>query len=101
MIERLGLADDYYAFTNGAGENELPGKFDPILRPALEGGAVGVIADNDEAGENGAQRWAEHLSTYAADVRIIRLPEIIFDCDVKDLRDFFAIDGTTFWDLPF
>ena len=63
MIERLGLEADYYSFTNGAGEGELPGKFDALLRPALEGGTVGVIADNDEAGAAGALRWAEHLRT--------------------------------------
>ena len=101
MIERLGLADDYYAFTNGAGEGELPGKFEPLLRPALTGLAVGVIADNDEAGESGALRWAKALAEYAANVRIVYLPPVVFDCPVKDLRDFLAIDGTIFQDLLF
>ena len=100
-IAALGLENDYYAFTNGAGENELPDKFDALLRPALTGQAVGVIQDNDEPGETGALRWAEHIAEYAADVRVIRLPNIVFDCEVKDLRDFLAIDGTTFTDLLF
>ena len=71
------------------------------MRPALTGKSVGVIQDNDEAGESGALRWAESIAEYAADVRIVRLPPIIFDCPVKDLRDFFATDGTTFTDLLF
>jgi len=90
-IERLGVESDYYAFTNGAGEGEEPGKFEALLRPALTGLSVGVIQDNDEAGESGALRWAESIAEYAADVRIVRLPSVIFDCPVKDLRDFFAI----------
>jgi hypothetical protein len=101
MIDRLGLENDYYAFTNGAGESELPGKFEPLLRPALTGRSVGVIQDNDEAGATGALRWAESIAEYAADVRIVRLPPVVFDCPVKDLRDFFNTDGTTFTDLLF
>jgi hypothetical protein len=100
-IERLGLEADYYAFTNGAGEGEHPDKFEPLLRPALTGQSVGVIQDNDEAGTKGAQRWAESLAEYAADVRIIRLPLVVFDCPTKDLRDFFSTDGTAFSDLLF
>ena len=73
-IARLGLESDYYCFTNGAGEMENPEKFEPLLRPALTGQKVGVIQDNDEAGAKGAQKWAEHFTEYAADVRIIRLP---------------------------
>jgi hypothetical protein len=67
------LTDDFYAFTNGAGENEKPDKFESLLRPALEGKTVIVIQDNDEAGEAGALRWAESIAEYAADVRIVRL----------------------------
>ena len=101
LIERLGLATDFYCFTNGAGENELPDKFDTLLRPALTGQVIGVVQDNDDAGAMGALRWAEYFAEYAADVRIIRIPPVIFDCDVKDIRDFFVIDGTTFTDLLF
>jgi hypothetical protein len=101
IIARLGLEADYYCFTNGAGENELPDKFEPLLKPALAGLSVGVIQDNDEVGEKGALRWGESIAEYAADVRIIKLPPVIFDCPVKDLRDFFAINGTTFTDLVF
>ena len=101
QIAALGLESDYYVFTNGAGEGELPGKFEALLRPALTGQTVGVIQDNDEAGESGALRWAESIAEYAADVRIIGLPEIVFDCSVKDLRDFFGVDGTAFTDLLF
>jgi hypothetical protein len=100
-IAALGLENDYYAFTNGAGENELPGKFDALLIPALTGQVVRVIQDNDSPGEAGALRWAEHFAEYAADVRIVGLPPVIFDCDVKDLRDFFNTDGTAFEDLLF
>jgi len=101
QIAEAGLDADYTTFTSGAGENEHPEKFGIILRPALTGQTVGVIQDNDETGARGAQRWAEHIAEYAADVRIVRLPEIIFDCPVKDLRDFFATDGTTLTDLLF
>jgi hypothetical protein len=101
VIERLGLENDYYAFTNGAGEGEDPDKFEPLLRPALSGQSVGVIQDNDAAGETGAQRWAEAIAEYAADVRIIRIPPVVFDCKVKDLRNFFNTDGTMFTDLLF
>ena len=100
-IAALGLENDYYAFTNGSGENELPGKFDALLIPALTGQVVRVIQDNDSPGEAGALRWAEHFAEYAADVRIVGLPPVIFDCDVKDLRDFFNTDGTAFEDLLF
>jgi hypothetical protein len=54
---------------------------------------VAVIADNDKAGSDGAKKWGEHLATFAADVRIIRLPENVFDCPVKDLRDFVRNGG--------
>jgi len=109
MIARLGLDPDYYAFTNGAGENENPDKFDALLRPALEGKTVGIIQDNDvpkdgerfTPGELGAQKWATAIAEYAANVRIIKLPPVVFDCEVKDLRDFFATDGTGFTDLLF
>jgi lysophospholipase L1-like esterase len=101
LIAATGLADNYWCFTNGAGENERPDKFEPILRPALTGQTVGVIQDNDETGAEGAQRWAAHLAKYAADVCVIELPTVIFDCPVKDLRDFLATDGTTLNDLLF
>ena len=65
MISRLGFGNDYYAFTNGAGESEKPDKFEPLLRQALEGKTVVVIQDNDEAGEAGALRWAESFAGYA------------------------------------
>jgi len=101
VIDRLGLADDFYCFTNSNGESEKPDKFEALLRPALTGKAVGVIQDNDSAGETGALRWAESIAEYAADVRIIRIPPVIFDSPVKDLRDFLSIDGTSFTDLFF
>jgi len=101
QIFESGLDADYFAFTSGGGETENPDKFDPILRPALTGQAVGIAQDNDEAGAKGSQRWAEHIAKYAADVFILELPKVIFDCPVKDLRDFFAMDGTTLTDLFF
>jgi len=101
LIARLGLEADYYCFTNGCGENELPDKFEPLLRPALTGLSVGVVQDNDEAGATGALRWAESIAEYASNVQIIRLPKTVFDCTVKDLRDFLSIDGTTFTDVLF
>jgi len=101
QIAEAGLDADYIAFTSGAGESESPEKFVAILRPALTGQTVGVIQDNDEAGAKGAQRWAEHIAGYAADVRIVGFPEVVFDCPVKDLRDYFATDGTTLTDLLF
>jgi hypothetical protein len=73
VIAALDLEAYYYAFTNGAGENEKPDKFEPLLRPALTWQAVGIIADNDDVGTQGALRWAEHFSEYAADVRIVRV----------------------------
>ncbi|MCL2347655.1 MAG: DUF3987 domain-containing protein [Planctomycetaceae bacterium] len=89
VIVEAGHQDDYYAFTNGAGESEKPDKFDAILRPALEGRRVAVIADNDEAGEAGAQRWAEHLAIYAS-VRVIKLPTEWEGWPIKDFRNFVA-----------
>ena len=93
-ISRLGLEADYYTFTNGAGEMEKPDKFEPLLRPALERNTVVVIQDNDEAGEAGALRWAEAIAGYAQAVYIKKLPEVIFDYPIKDLRDFFAMDDS-------
>jgi len=101
VIERLGLDSDYYAFTNGAGEGERLEKFEALLRPALTGLSVGIIQDNDEVGAKHARQRAEVIAKYAADVRIVKLPPVIFDCPVKDLRDFLSIDGTTFTDLLF
>jgi hypothetical protein len=100
QIAAAGIDTDYYAFTTGGGETEHPDKFESILRPALSGQTVGVIQDNDEAGTTGAQRWAAHIAKYAADVRIIELPPVVFDHPVKDLRDFFA-SGSTLSDLLF
>jgi hypothetical protein len=100
-IAATGLQSDYYAFTSGAGETESPDKFESILCPALTRRTVGVIQDNDETGAKGARRWAEHFAKYAADVCVIELPPVIFDCPVKDLRDFFNTDGTTLNDLLF
>ena len=84
----------YFCFSNTCGELECPDKFDPLLRPALEGKTIGIIADSDSTGAIGSQRWAEHLATFASDVRIIRLPETVADCPVKDLRDFVSMGGT-------
>ena len=86
VIDEAGLNDKYYAFTNGAGEVENPEKFDSILRPALEGKTVAVIADNDETGEKGAKRWALEFAKYAKNVRIVRLPKEMFGCPVRVLR---------------
>ena len=93
LIVDCGLDADYYVFTNGAGEGENPSKFDPALRPALEGQSVFVIADNDDAGVAGAQKWAGHLATYADDVRILHPPRTWDDKPIKDLRDFVASAG--------
>ena len=90
MITDNGLEADCYVFTNGAGEMENPDKFEPILRPALEGRAVMVIQDNDATGEEGAVKWATGLAGYAADVRIVRLPQEWNGKPIKDLRDFVA-----------
>jgi hypothetical protein len=103
-IERLGLENDYYAFTNGAGEGEKLEKFEPLLRPALTGQVVGVIQDNDEDASKGAtfaRQRAEVIAKYATDVWIIQLPSVVFDNRIKDIRDFFNTDGTTFTDLLF
>ena len=94
-IAAVGLEDDYYAFTNGAGENENPEKFDSLLRPALEGQIVVVIADNDPAGEKGAKKWAGHMATYAKDVRIVHPPKEWNGESIKDLRDCVANAGIT------
>jgi hypothetical protein len=102
LLQKLieaGLEGDYFGFTTGAGENERPEKFEPLLHPALTGQTVAVIADNDEAGATGAQRWAESIAEYGGDVYIIELPPVIFDCDIKDLRDFFAPDAGVLTDL--
>lgn len=90
MITDNGLEADCYAFTNGAGEMENPDKFESILRPALEGKTVMVVQDNDATGEEGAVKWAKGLARYAADVRIVRLPQEWNGKSVKDLRDFVA-----------
>ena len=90
LIAESCFEADYYAFTNACGENENPGKFDPILCPALEGQTVAIIRDNDAAGEAGAKKWAKHLATYAADVRIICPPQEWNGTPIKDLRDFVA-----------
>lgn len=98
-IREAGLESDFYAFTTAAGEGESPAKFDPLLRLALQGKTVAVIQDNDEAGIAGANRWAGHLAKYAADVRIVSLPQTVFDCPVKDVRDFLSLNGTSVDDL--
>ena len=98
LINDDGLEGEHYVFTNGAGEGENPTKFDAILCPALEGQNVVVIADNDAAGEKGAQKWAGHLATYAKDVRIIRPPQEWNGKTIKDVRNFVAAAGATeFW----
>ena len=91
LIVENGLEADYYGFTNACGETENPEKFEPILRPALEGQTVVVIQDNDTAGEAGARKWAKHLAKYAADVRIIKPPQEWQGKPIKDLRDFVAV----------
>ena len=94
LIADSNNKNNYYCFSNTCGELERPDKFAPILRPALEGKTVGIIADSDSAGAIGSQRWAEHLATFVSDVRIIRLPKRVDDCPVKDLRDFVSLGGT-------
>ena len=90
LITENGLEADYYGFTNACGENENPEKFEPLLRPALEGQTVVVIQDNDTTGETGARRWARHFTKYATDVRIIKPPQERNGKSIKDLRDFVA-----------
>ena len=85
------LEDDYYAFTNGAGEGENPDKFEPLLRPALEGISVAIIADNDKAGEAGARKWATFFVKFAKAVRVIQPPMERDGKQIKDLRDYIAI----------
>jgi hypothetical protein len=94
LIAKAGLEADYYCFTNGAGEGEKLDKFDPLLRPALDGQAVCVIQDNDEVGKKAAMERARYFSQFAAEVRILSLPSERHDMPIKDLRDFVAIDGT-------
>ena len=96
VIADNGLEANYYAFTNGAGEMENPEKFEPILRPALEGKTVMVLQDNDATGEEGAVKWAHGLAKYATDVRIVRLPQEWNGKPIKDFRDFVAaVDNTS------
>ena len=90
VIAEAESEDDLYAFTNGAGEGEIPDKFESILRPALEDKTVVVIADNDDAGTKGAQKWAAFFAKFARSVRIIWLPEEVSGSPVKDLRDYIA-----------
>ena len=93
LIAENGLEADYYGFTNACGETENPEKFEPILRPALEGQTVVVIQDNDTTGEAGAKKWAKHFAKYATDVRIVRPPQEWNGKPIKDLRDFVAASG--------
>jgi hypothetical protein len=95
LIGENGHEADYYAFTNGAGEMENPDKFEPILRPALEGKAVMVLQDNDTTGVVGAIKWAKGMAKYAADVRIVRLPQEWNGKPIKDFRDFVAAADNT------
>ena len=95
---RLELCDEFLSFTNSSGETENPDKYSPILSKALAAAEYFVIADNDDTGRKGAEKWARHGLQCGAMVRIVILPDNVNGLPVKDVRDYF-VAGKTFADL--
>ena len=95
LIAQAGKVENCYCFTNGGGEGQRPSTFEVLLRPAIEGQTIIVIADNDVAGEKAAKKWANHFASYndysiqTTDVRILRFPK-----EYKDLRSYIASGKT-------
>lgn len=71
---------DILATTNAGGA----GKWRPEYAEQLRGRRVCIVPDNDDAGEKHAEAVARALHGVAADVRILRLPDIPEKGDVAD-----------------
>lgn len=67
----------------GLPTSQLNAKFAPIFRDVH----VIYVPDNDEPGQNGAQKSGGNLSNIAASVRIARLPGEILKSNGEDVRD--------------
>jgi len=87
------LPADHAVITNICGAKAVPPYLDP-----LAGKTVYIVGDADQPGQDGAERWANQLTSIAAEVRVVRLPYDVTADSGKDLRDYF-IDGGTFAEL--
>lgn len=76
----LLAAVEILATTNAGGA----GKWRPEYAEQLRGRRVCIVPDNDDAGEKHAETVARALHGVAADVRILRLPELPPKGDVAD-----------------
>ncbi len=63
------LPADHVAVSNIAGSKSVP----PYLQP-FRGKVVYIVADSDQPGQEGAERYAAKLAPLAAEVRIVNLP---------------------------
>lgn len=83
-----------FAFTPSSGSSQEPpqwfvdrlGKANPLR--------VVVVPDADNAGIDGANKWAARLAQKCEDVRIATLPFDAAEVDKNDLRDYFIGGGT-------
>ncbi len=81
----------HVVITNSGGASENPKQWQV---EKVAGKVVGVIADCDDAGSKGAQKWAGALANAASEVRLVSLPLEKTKNKGRDLRDFFNDGGT-------
>lgn len=88
------LRTRYIIVSNPHGASENP---DDSVIEFFRGKIVYVVPDIDEPGQAGGQKWANKISTVAAEVRIVT-PVFDDGTEGKDLRDYLR-SGKTFCDF--